>query len=163
MAKLTILTEEDPQLRKISRPVAEITPRILTLLDDMLETMREADGVGIAAPQVGILRRVVVVEVEPGNVIELINPEIVDKSGSQVGIEGCLSLPGKHGICDRPSYVRVRALDRTGTVREYEGTELLARCFCHEIDHLDGILYSDVADRMLTPEEWEDYVGESEE
>ena len=153
MAILHILTEEEPRLKKISRPVDEITDRIKTLLDDMVETMRRADGVGLAAPQVGVLRRIVVCEVEEGEVIELINPEIIAQSGSQTGREGCLSLPGKQGIVTRPSYVKVRALDRNGVMREYEGTELLARCFCHEIDHLDGILYTKRAQRMVDPDE----------
>ena len=153
MATLHILTEEEPRLKKVSRPVDEITDRIKTLLDDMIETMRRADGVGLAAPQVGVLRRIVVCEVEEGEVIELINPEIIKQSGSQTGREGCLSLPGKQGIVTRPSYVKVRALDRNGVMREYEGTELLARCFCHEIDHLDGILYPKRATRMVDPDE----------
>lgn len=153
MAILHILTEEEPRLKKKSRPVDEITDRIKTLLDDMVETMRRADGVGLAAPQVGVLRRIVVCEVEEGEVIELINPEIIAQSGSQTGREGCLSLPGKQGIVTRPSYVKVRALDRNGVMREYEGTELLARCFCHEIDHLDGILYTKRAQRMVDPDE----------
>lgn len=158
MAKLHILHDNDPTLRKKSREVDEITARTKTLLDDMLETMRKADGVGLAAPQVGVLRRIVVIEVEEGNVIELINPVITEKSGSQTGYESCLSLPGKTGICTRPNFVRVKALDRNGVERIYEGKELLARCFCHEIDHLDGILYPDRAERMLTPEEYKDYM-----
>ena len=117
---------------------------------------------GLAAPQVGVLRRIVVIEVEPGEVIELINPEIIYSSGSQTGLEGCLSIPGKNGICTRPSYVKVRALDREENEREYEGTGLLARCFCHEIDHLDGRLYPDIADRMMTPEEVAEYYAEDD-
>lgn len=153
MAILKILTEEDPILRKISRKVDAITPRILILLDDMIATMRKAGGVGLAAPQVGVLRRVVVVETEPGNVIELINPVIVEKSGSQTGQEGCLSLPGRWGLCTRPDTVIVEATNRRGERFRVTGYDLTARCFCHEIDHLDGILYPDVADRMLTREE----------
>ena len=153
MAYLKILNEEDPTLRKKSRPVTEITPRILTLLDDMADTMHRADGVGLAAPQVGVLRRIVVVETEPGELYELINPEIVETEGEQTGYEGCLSLPGKYGIVTRPDKVTVEATDRNGNRFRVTGTELLARCFCHEIDHLNGILYSDVCDRMLTPEE----------
>lgn len=136
-------------LRKKCRPVDEITPRILVLLDDMLETMRAADGVGLAAPQVGVLRRVVVIECEEGQVIELINPRIVAFSGVQEGREGCLSIPGKAGITRRPMHVTVRALDRNGKEVEYSGSGLLARAFCHEIDHLDGKLYTDCAIRML--------------
>lgn len=153
MAILKILTEGDETLSKTSRPVTEINERITTLLDDMAETMRRANGVGLAAPQVGVLRRVVVVEVEEGNLIELINPEIIQKSGTQTGPEGCLSVPGKQGTVTRPSYVKVRALDRHGVMREYEGTELLARCFCHEIDHLDGKLYTSIASKIEFVEE----------
>ncbi|MBO4428872.1 MAG: peptide deformylase [Clostridia bacterium] len=148
MAILNILKEGEPTLSKISRPVEKITERTLTLLDDMAETMRRAEGVGLAAPQVGVLRRIVVVEVDPGHLIELINPEIIERSGTQTGLEGCLSVPGKHGTVTRPMKVKVRALDRTGKVREYEGEELLARCFCHEIDHLDGKLYTSIATDM---------------
>jgi peptide deformylase len=123
----------------------------------MLETMRHADGVGLAAPQVGILRRIVVIEVEPGQVLELINPEIIEATGSEIGVEGCLSVPGKQGLVKRPSYVRVRALDRNGVMQVYEGTDLLARCFCHEIDHLDGHLYVDKATKFLYPDKDGDY------
>ena len=156
MAYLKILKEDDPTLRKISRPVGEITPRILTLLDDMVMTMRRANGVGLAAPQVGVLRRLVVIETEPGVVYELINPVITDKQGVQQGHEGCLSLPGKCGIVTRPMTVTVEATDRNGNRFTLTGSELLARAICHETDHLDGILYSDIADRMLTPEEIEE-------
>lgn len=149
MAIRNIVKEGDPVLRKKCRPVDEITPRILVLLDDMLETMRAADGVGLAAPQVGVLRRVVVIECEEGQVIELINPRIVAFSGVQEGREGCLSIPGKAGITRRPMHVTVRALDRNGKEVEYSGSGLLARAFCHEIDHLDGKLYTDCAIRML--------------
>ena len=147
MAILKIVTvkEDEGFLRKVSRPVTEITPRILTLLDDMTETMRNADGVGLAAPQVGILRRIVVIETEPGKVWELINPEIISQSGIQEGGEGCLSVPGKSGIVKRPMHVTVRALNRKGEEIEISGSELLARAFCHELDHLDGKLYIDIA------------------
>lgn len=157
MAQLKIRTEHDPALRKKSRPVTEITPRICTLLDDMLETMRLADGVGLAAPQVGVLRRIVVIEVTPGEVLELINPKVISQSGEMTGVEGCLSVPGKQGIVKRPSFVRVEALDRNGDLQTYEGTELLARCFCHEIDHLDGILYTDKAEKIIYPDENGEY------
>lgn len=153
MALLNIITEKDPTLRKKSRPVTEITDRILTLLDDMAETMRDAEGVGLAAVQVGVLRRIVVIETEPGELIELINPVIVKKSGKQRTYEGCLSLPGKCGITERPMDVTVEALDRRGNRIIINGSGLLAKAFCHEIDHLDGILYSDVAEHMLTDEE----------
>ena len=153
MAKLKIVKIGDEVLRTKCRPVEKITPRILQLLDDMVDTMREADGVGLAAPQVGILRRIVVIEVNEGEVIELINPRIVAFAGEQEGMEGCLSLPGQWGIVRRPMHVTVRALNRHGEEVEYTGSELLARCFCHELDHLDGKLYCDVADRMLTKAE----------
>ena len=148
MAKLKIRKDNDPILRQVCRPVDAITPRILTLLDDMIETMRAADGVGLAAPQVGVLRRVVVIEVEPGNVLELINPKIIAKAGQQEETEGCLSLPGRSGITRRPMHVTVRALNRKGETIEISGSELLARAFCHELDHLDGKLYIDCAIRM---------------
>ena len=145
MAKLKIRTEGDEALRKVCRPVDKITPKVLTLLDDMVDTMRHADGVGLAAPQVGILRRIVVIETEPGNVIELINPKIIAFAGEQEGAEGCLSVPGKAGTVKRPMHVTVRALNRRGEEFEISGSELLARAFCHELDHLDGKLYIDIA------------------
>ena len=143
MAKLQIRKVGDEVLRKVCRPVEEITPRILTLLDDMTETMRAADGCGLAAPQVGILRRIVVIEVEEGNVIELINPKIIATAGEQEGPEGCLSVPGRQGIVKRPRHVTVRATNRHGEVFEISGSDLLARAFCHELDHLDGKLFID--------------------
>lgn len=149
MAKLQIRKKGDEVLRKTCRPVEEITPRILTLLDDMLETMRAADGCGLAAPQVGILRRIVVIECEPGEVIELINPKIIAFSGKQEEGEGCLSIPGQYGVVERPAHVTVRALNRKGETVDYTGSGLLARCFCHELDHLDGVLFTDKAIRML--------------
>ena len=148
MAKLQIRKVGDEALRKVCRPVDTITPRVLTLLDDMVETMRAANGVGLAAPQVGILRRIVVIEVEPGEVIELINPRIIAYSGEQDGQEGCLSVPGQWGMVKRPMHVTVRALNRKGEEVEITGHELLARCFCHELDHLDGTLYIDKAYEM---------------
>ena len=155
MAKLKIVKKGDDTLRKRCREVDEITPRILTLLDDMIETMRDANGVGLAAPQVGILRRIVVVEVEEGEVYELINPKIIAFSGEQEGLEGCLSVPGEWGIVKRPKHVTVRAMNRHGEIVDYTGSELLARCFCHELDHLDGKLYIDRAERMVSPDELE--------
>ena len=149
MAKLKIVKIGDETLRKVCRPVDEITPRITRLLDDMVETMRDADGVGLAAPQVGVLRRIVVVETEPGNVIELINPKIIARAGEQVGYEGCLSVPGKCGTVKRPMHVTVRALNRHGEEFEISGSEFTARAFCHELDHLDGKLYVDMADEMF--------------
>lgn len=153
MAKLNILKEEEPLLHKKSRPVDEITPKIHTLLDDMTETMRAANGCGLAAPQVGILRRIVVIEVEEGTVYELINPQIIKRKGNQQEMEGCLSVPGKYGITDRPETVTVRALDRNGKTFELTGSGLLARAICHETDHLDGILFTDHALHILTAEE----------
>lgn len=153
MALLKILTDSDPTLRKISKPVGAVTDRICTLLDDMTQTMRHAEGAGLAAPQVGVLRRVVVVECTPGEVIELIDPVIVEKAGMQRTKEGCLSLPGKCGITERPMKVVVEATNRNGERFRIAGSGLLAKAFCHELDHLDGILYSDVATKMLTPEE----------
>ena len=145
MAKLKIVKVGDDVLRKKCRPVEEINPRILRLLDDMVETMREANGVGLAAPQVGVLRRIVVIEVEEGKVIELINPKIIAYAGEQTGTEGCLSVPGKWGTVTRPMHVTVRATNRNGEEFELTGSELLARAICHELDHLDGKLYIDVA------------------
>jgi peptide deformylase len=149
MAKLQIRKIGDECLRKTCRPVDAITPRVLTLLDDMVETMRAANGVGLAAPQVGILRRIVVIEVEPGEVLELINPKIIAFSGEQESEEGCLSVPGRWGITRRPMHVTVRALNRKGETFDMTGSGLLAKAFCHEIDHLDGKLYTDCAIRML--------------
>ena len=150
MAKLRIVKFGDPMLRKVARPVDEITPRILTLLDDMIETMRDAEGCGLAAPQVGVLRRIAVIEVVEGEVIELINPKIIAFSGEQNEQEGCLSNPGYHGITKRPANVTVRATDRHGHEFEVTGSDLLARAICHECDHLDGKLYTDVQIRALT-------------
>lgn len=145
MAKLKIVKVGDDVLRKKCRPVDEITPKIIRLLDDMAETMRDAQGVGLAAPQVGILRRIVVIEVEEGNLIELINPKIIAYAGEQDGTEGCLSVPGKWGMVKRPMHVTVRAINRYGEEFELTGSELLARAICHELDHLDGKLYIDIA------------------
>ncbi len=156
MAKLKIVKEGDDTLRKVCKPVDKITPRVLQLLDDMIDTMHDAGGVGLAAPQVGVLRRIVVIEVEEGKIIELINPKLIAFAGEQEGLEGCLSLPGQWGIVKRPMHVTVRAMNRNGETVDYTGSELLARCFCHELDHLDGKLYPSVAERMLTPEEIEE-------
>ena len=158
MAILNILKEGEPTLAKISRPVDAIKERTLTLLDDMAETMRRANGVGLAAPQVGVLRRIVVCEVVPGELIELINPEIIETSGSQTGPEGCLSVPGRRGTVKRPEKVRVHAQDRKGNHIEVEGEGLLAVCLCHELDHLDGVLY---VDKMI--EDVTDQIEEEEE
>lgn len=155
MAILNIVKEGDEILRKTSRDVTEITPRIVRLIDDMRDTLKKAGGVGLAAVQVGVLRRVVLVENEKGKVLELINPVIIDQKGEQQELEGCLSVPDKWGITKRPAWVKVRALDRKGKEVEYEGEGLTARAFCHELDHLEGKLFTDEAVRMLTEEELE--------
>lgn len=149
MAKLKIVKVGDSTLRTICRPVDKITPRILRLLDDMTETMRSAEGVGLAAPQVGVLRRIVVIETPEDGLIELINPKIIAYSGEQESEEGCLSIPGRWGITRRPMHVTVRALNRNGESFDISGSGLLAKAFCHEIDHLDGKLYIDCAIKML--------------
>ncbi len=155
MAILKIINKKDPILRKTSRPVEEITPRIIRLLDDMKDTLHKAEGAGLAAVQVGVLRRIVLVEVD-GELLELINPEIIYRSEErQQEIEGCLSIPGEWGITDRPKTVTVRAQNRNGEWYEVTGSDLKARAFCHELDHLDGILYTDHALEMIDPEELE--------
>ncbi len=156
MAKLNIVKEGDPILRKKSRPVEIIDERIKTLAADMIETMHAAGGCGLAAVQVGKLRRMVVVETEPDKTYVMINPEIIKREGKQKEVEGCLSVPGKWGITDRPKTVTVRATGLDGKEYTATGTDLLARAFCHEIDHLDGILFTDNAVRMLDPDEVED-------
>ena len=147
-----VVTKEDKLLRKKSQEVPSITPNVVRMLDRMLETMYASNGVGLAAPQVGILKRIVVVDIGDG-LIEMINPEIIHTEGEQTGPEGCLSVPGKYGLVKRPYYAKVRAQDRNGEWYEAEGEELIARCFCHELDHLDGILYTQVMERFLTDEE----------
>ena len=156
MAILKIVKKKSNEdfLRKKSREVTEITPRILTLIDDMVETMRAANGCGLAAVQVGVLRRIVVIETAEG-LFELINPVIVSSSGEQEGVEGCLSIPNEWGLTKRPETVTVRALDRNGKTIEVTGSGLLAKAFCHEIDHLDGELYTDKVIRMLDRDEIE--------
>lgn len=150
-----ILTDQEPALHKVCRPVVAFDKKLHKLLDDMGETMREANGVGLAAPQVGILRRVVTVDLGD-EILELVNPELVETSGEQTGPEGCLSVPGKYGLVTRPNYAKVKAQDRYGEWFEVEAEELIARCFCHEIDHLDGIVYTEVMERFLSPEELEE-------
>lgn len=159
MAILNIVKEGDDVLRKVCRPVESITPRTLQLLDDMLETLHDANGVGLAAPQVGILRRIAIVEVVDGQVYELINPEIIEREGKQNEMEGCLSVPEQWGVTERPMKVTVRAMNRKGETYTVSGSGLLARAFCHEIDHLDGVLFKDHAVHMLTPEEIEEQIG----
>ncbi|MGI6161143.1 MAG: peptide deformylase [Christensenellales bacterium] len=154
MALRIILTDDDPALKKVCRPVEQINDRILMLLDDMEETMRHADGVGLAAPQVGILRRVVVIDVGEG-LIELINPKIIQKEGEQFESEGCLSYPGVTGKVRRPAKVTVKYLNRDGEVCEMSGEDLLARAFCHEIDHLNGITIPEIIEEFDEDEEEE--------
>ena len=148
MALRKIRTEGDPVLTKVSRPVTEMTPKLRTLIFDILDTMYEEMGVGLAAPQVGILKRVVTIDVGDGPMV-LINPEILETSGEQTGDEGCLSVPGMAGQVTRPNYVKVKALDENMEEVVYEGTELLARAFCHEIDHLDGKMYTELVEGEL--------------
>lgn len=150
-----ILTDAEPALHKVCRPVTAFDFRLHKLLKDMEETLIDSGGVGLAAPQVGILKRVVLVDTGE-EILELINPTLVETSGEQIGAEGCLSVPGKYGIVKRPNYAKVRAQDRNGDWFEAEGEELIARCFCHELDHLDGIIYTEVMDRFLTEEELAD-------
>lgn len=147
-----ILTDREPALHKTCKPVVNFDAKLHKLLDDMHETLEDSGGVGLAAPQVGILRRVVLVD-NGEEVLELINPTLVETDGDQIGAEGCLSVPGKYGLVKRPYYAKVRAQDRFGEWYEAEGEELTARCFCHELDHLDGIIYTEVMDRYLTDEE----------
>ena len=163
MALRKIVEQGDECLTKVCRPVTEFNSRLHELLDDMVETLVDANGAGLAAPQVGVLRRVcIVMDEDSGEYIELINPEIVAQSGEQTGLEGCLSVPGKWGIVTRPNVVRVRAQDRDGQWFEVEGEELTARAFCHEIEHLDGHLYVEHIDHVLTDEELRDYLEREE-
>ena len=161
MARRNILTKEQPGLYKHCRPVTDFNARLHQLLDDMADTLSNENGVGLAAPQVGVLRRAVIVletnvpEGEEEYLIELINPEIIESSGEQFGAEGCLSVPGEYGMVRRPMNVKVRAQNRNGEYFEVEGTGLTARCFCHEIDHLDGIVFTSKCERMLSEEELE--------
>lgn len=162
MALRKIITEGNPTLHKICRPVTVFDARLHTLLDDMKQTMQEAQGVGLAAPQVSVLRRVVVVDTGE-EILELVNPQILSQSGEQDGPEGCLSVPGKYGQVKRPNVVRVKAQNRDGEWFEYEGEELIARCFCHELEHLDGHLYTEKAYHMLTEEEYEELFAQKED
>ena len=159
MALRKIVEQGDPCLSKVCRPVTEFNGRLHELLDDMLETLADANGAGLAAPQVGVLRRAcIVIDMDSEEYIELVNPA---QSGEQTGLEGCLSVPGKWGIVTRPNYVRVRAQDRDGNWFEVEGEDMTARCFCHEIEHLDGHLYTEHC-KVLTDEELEQYIRENE-
>ena len=161
MALRTIRVQGDSVLTKKSRPVDKMTPRISELITDMLDTMYDAMGVGLAAPQVGILKRIVVIDVGDGPIV-LINPEILETEGEQTGDEGCLSVPGMAGQVTRPNYVKVKALDVNMEEQIYEGEGLLARAFCHEIDHLEGKMYTDLVEGELHKVSYEDYDDDEE-
>ena len=164
MALRKIVEQGESCLNKVCRPVTDFNRRLHLLMDDLVDTLSEAGGMGLAAPQVGILRRAcVVIDEEPEELVELVNPQIISQSGEQTGPEGCLSVPGKWGMVTRPDYVRVRAQDRDGAWFEIEGRGLTARCYCHELEHLDGHLYTEHIDRFLTDEEVEEYFRQEEE
>lgn len=163
MALRRIVLQGEDCLTKVCRPVTDFDNRLHILLNDMVDTLLDSGGVGLAAPQVGILRRVCVVQNENDEIIELINPEIVYTQGEQTGLEGCLSVPGKFGVVTRPEVVRVRAQDRDGNFFEVEDSDLTARCFCHEIEHLDGHLFVEHTDHLLTEEELQEYIRRQEE
>lgn len=163
MALRRIVLQGEDCLTKVCRPVTDFDNRLHILLNDMADTLLDSGGVGLAAPQVGILRRVCVVQNENDEIIELINPEIVYTQGEQTGLEGCLSVPGKFGVVTRPEVVRVRAQDRDGNFFEVEDSDLTARCFCHEIEHLDGHLFVEHTDHLLTEEELQEYMRRQEE
>ena len=160
MALREIRTEGDPVLQKVCRPVKQMTPRLRVLIDDMLDTMYEAEGVGLAAPQVGVLRRIVVIDVGEGPII-LVNPEMVEKDGEQTGDEGCLSVPGMAGQVTRPAHVKVKGLNEEMMPVEYEGEGLLARAFCHELDHLEGVMYTSLVEGELHEARYEEEDSES--
>ena len=163
MALRNIREIGDPILNQRAKEVREMTPNLRALVEDMVETMRHANGVGLAAPQVGVLKRLVVIECEEGELHVLINPEIVERDGEQTGYEGCLSVPGKTGIVTRPNHVKVRALNENMEPVTVEGEELLARALCHELDHLDGHLYTEMAEELYTNEELEEMQAEEDE
>ena len=163
MALRNIVTVGDNVLTKKCRLVTKFDKRLHILLDDMVDTLIDSNGVGLAAPQVGVLRRVVLVDTGDDGILELINPEILETGGEQTGLEGCLSVPGEYGIVTRPNYVKITAQDRFGEWFEAEGEGLIARCFCHELAHLEGQLYTAVADRMLTKEELEELMNEDDD
>lgn len=162
MALRNIVQKTEPILRKKTREVTSFDKKLHTLLDDMAQTMYEADGVGLAAPQVGMLRKVVVIDVGEG-LVELINPVITKKDGEQTGLEGCLSLVGEIGIVTRPSLVSVEFQDRNGKKQTLQAEDFFARAVCHELDHLEGILYTDIAEKMLSAEEYQEYLAQLEE
>ena len=162
MALRTILTDSDPALHKVCRPVTQFDQRLWDLMDDLKETLADANGAGLAAPQIGILRRAVVVVDAQDRMLELINPELIAQEGEQEGFEGCLSVPGRWGVVKRPSRVKVRAQDRNGSSFEAEGEGIVARCFCHEMEHLDGHLFTEHADRLYTNEELDKLMEQQE-
>ncbi|MDO5724775.1 MAG: peptide deformylase [Tissierellia bacterium] len=149
MAIRKIKTDLDPVLRKVSRPVDEINDRIKILLEDMTQTMYKAEGVGLAAPQIGVLRRVIVVDIGDGNVYKMINPKIIESDGKELGLEGCLSVPNRSGNVIRPKTIKVEYMDEEGNQNSLDANDFLARAICHEIDHLDGILYIDIAEEIF--------------
>lgn len=165
MALRTILTRdtEEASLRKKSRPVTVFDRRLHLMLDDMVETLKDSGGVGLAGPQVGILRRIVVIEREDGTILELVNPKVIDTAGEQEGLEGCLSLPGVWGVVKRPMTVTIKAQDRDGNEFTETASGLIGRCFIHECEHLDGILFVDRASRVLTEEELQELEDSGEE
>ncbi|MDE6107126.1 MAG: peptide deformylase [Oscillospiraceae bacterium] len=162
MAIREILTDQDPALHKKCHVITQFDDKLAAFLDDLKETLAAANGAGLAAPQVGILRRAVIVVDESDEMLELVNPEIIERSGEQDGLEGCLSVPGMWGYVKRPMYVKVRAQDRKGDWFEVEGEEMVARCFCHEIEHLDGHVFSEHVDRLYDNEEIEKILAEEE-
>lgn len=162
MAIRTILTEGEPALGKVCHPVTKFDQKLADLLDDLKETLSQANGLGLAAPQVGILRRAVIVVDGEGKMIELVNPEIIAQEGEQEGLEGCLSVPGMWGYVKRPAWVKVKAQDRSGNWFEVEGTEMTARCFCHELGHLDGHLYTELCDKLYTNDDLDRMMEEQE-
>ena len=163
MAIRRIVIQGDDRLGKRCRPVTDFNKRLHDLLDDMKETLAEAQGAGLAAPQAGVLRRAVVIAGDGDDMLELVNPEILEQSGQQTSPEGCLSVPGKWGMVTRPNFVRIRAQDRYGEWFEAEGEELMARCFCHELEHLDGHMYDEHVDRLYTSEEMDAILSEEQE
>ncbi len=164
MAIRKVITDKDPVLKKVCRPVTKFDDRLAELIDDLKDTLEQANGVGLAAPQVGILRRVAIVLDPEDNAIELVNPEIIVQDGEQTGLEGCLSVPGRYGTVTRPEHVRVRAQDRHGKTFEVEGEGITARCFCHEIEHLDGHVFTEhVVGPLYTAEELDEIMSEGGE
>ncbi len=162
MAIRRILTDDDPALHKKCHYITKFDEKLWALLDDLKETLADASGAGLAAPQVGIVRRAVIVVTDDGEMLELINPEVIDQEGEQDGLEGCLSIPGMWGYVKRPMRVRVKAQDRNGQWFEVEGEEIMARCFCHEIEHLDGHMYTEHTDQLYTSDEIEEMQAKEE-